>query len=412
MTLKIGMRISIRIHPNTNGSLVLDIASFQDFIDLVVDVWKNGFFGIPVGVSLAALVIFLFFLAIRNLFTRFVVNLIARAARRSKSDIDDRIVTALRDPIRFIPVVMGFFFATSLFDVGEGAEAFLDRLNRSLVAFALFWALYRAVGPVGHVLMKARGVLTAAMVEWLVKAARIAFFLLGGAAILEMWGIAVGPIIAGLGLFGVAVALGAQDMFKNLIAGLFVIGEKRFLPGDWIFVDGVVEGTVEHIGFRTTMIRRFDKAPVYVPNSKLADSAVTNFSRMTHRRIYWTIGVEYRTTREQLRRIRDGIEAYLLESEDFAHPPEVATFVRIDRFADSSIDILLYCFTRTTDWGEWLAIKETLALRVKEIVEEAGAAFAFPSRTLYVEYNDDAPAPFPLPGNGAKAAGVTKSSEE
>jgi MscS family membrane protein len=122
-----------------------------------------------------------------------------------------------------------------------------------------------------------------------------------------------------------------------------------------------------------------------VPNAKLSDNAVTNFSAMTHRRIYWVVGVEYRTTVEQLREIRDGIEQYVLNSEDFAKPPEVATFVRIDKFSDSSIDIMLYCFTKTTVWGEWLAIKEELAYKIKQIVTEAGTSFAFPSRSIYVE---------------------------
>jgi len=195
----------------------------------------------------------------------------------------------------------------------------------------------------------------------------------------------VGPILAGLGLFGVAVALGAQDLFKNLIAGILIIAERRFNKGDWIRVDGVVEGTVEKIGFRSTMVRRFDKAPVYVPNASLSDNAVTNFTAMTHRRIYWHIGVEYRTTLEQLKTIRDKIEAYILDSQEFARPEDVATFVRIDRFSESSIDIMLYCFTNTTVWGEWLEIKERLAYAIKEIVEDAGAGFAFPSRSLYVE---------------------------
>jgi MscS family membrane protein len=86
-----------------------------------------------------------------------------------------------------------------------------------------------------------------------------------------------------------------------------------------------------------------------------------------------------------LREIRGNIEKYLLESKDFAHPPEVPTFVRIDRFNDSSIDIMVYCFTRTTNWGEWLEIKEALACKIKEIVEQAGTGFAFPSRSIYVE---------------------------
>jgi MscS family membrane protein len=223
------------------------------------------------------------------------------------------------------------------------------------------------------------------MVQWLLKGIRVCFIFIGVAAILEIWGIKVLPLLAGLGVVSVAVALGAQDLFKNLISGLLIIGEHRFNPGDWIKVDAEVEGTVEAIGFRSTLVRRFDKAPVYVPNAKLSDNSVINFTAMTHRRIYWMITVQYCTTVEQLRRIRDGIEKHIHDSEDFAKPPEVPTFVRIDRFSDSSIDIMVYCFTKTTVWGEWLAIKEELAFKIKEIVEGAGAGFAFPSRSLYVE---------------------------
>jgi len=161
--------------------------------------------------------------------------------------------------------------------------------------------------------------------------------------------------------------------------------EQRFQNGDWTLADGVVEGFVENIGLRTTKVRRFDKAPVYVPNSQLADNAVTNYSQMTYRRISWIVGLEYRTSIDQLRRIRDDIENRILTNNDFAHPPEVPTFVRVDKFNDSSIDLLVYCFTRTTDWGEWLKIKESLSFAIKDIVERAGSGFAFPSRSLYVE---------------------------
>ena len=216
------------------------------------------------------------------------------------------------------------------------------------------------------------------MRDWLIKIIKATFIFIGSATVLEIWGIKIGPILAGLGLFGVAIALGAQDLFKNLISGLLIISEKRFSIGDWILVDGVVEGTVEEMGFRSTVVRRFDKAPVYVPNVKLADSAVTNFSSMTHRRIFWHIGVEYRTTIEQLRRIRDGIEAYIIDNEDFSKPDEVPTFVRIDRFSDSSIDIMLYCFTRTLVWGQWLEIKERLAPQGKRDRGRGRQQFCFP----------------------------------
>ena len=179
-----------------------------------------------------------------------------------------------------------------------------------------------------------------------------------------MWGIKVGPILAGLGLLSVAVALGAQDLFKNLISGILILLEKRFQNGDWIKVENVVEGTVEKIGFRSTLVRRFDSSPVMVPNFNFAENAVTNFSNMKSRRIYWNIGLEYRTTRDQLRKIRDEIDDYITSDGNFVKSSEQPLFVRIEKFSDSSIDLLIYCFATTTNWGEWLEIKEKLALEI------------------------------------------------
>ncbi len=370
--------------------------NLRDFWALVVSVWKDGVLGIDVGNIITALGIFLGFLIIRRIFSWLVIRQIRHWTRKSRNKIDDHIIDVLEHPIRFIPVVMGLFFATEYLDLEGLAATIAENINRSLIAFVIFWGFFNIVRPVGDLLEVGGQFVTEAMAQWIRKAANIGIILIGAATILEIWGIQVGPIIAGLGLFGVAVALGAQDLFKNLIAGIFIISERRFHPGDWIFADGVVEGTVEQIGFRTTRVRRFDKAPVYVPNSKLSDNAVTNFSEMTHRRIKWIIGVEYRTSLEQLRQVRQEIEDYVLNSDAFARPEEVSTFVRIDSFNDSSIDILLYCFTRTTVWGEWLEIKEQLAMKIKDIVEGAGTGFAFPSRSLYLETLPDAPEIFPL----------------
>lgn len=392
----------------------MEIASIRDFWDLLVEVWRQGAYGMDFVHILAAILIFMLSLGFRNLFTHYVLGALQRGAAKTQTQLDEALLESIHKPLRFVPVVLGVFFATSVLKVDEAIVNFFYNINRSLVVFTLFWTFHQLTGPLSLILQKANNFLTEAMIDWIVKIARMLFIVVGVATILELWGIAVGPIIAGLGLFGVAVALGAQDLFKNLIAGFFVIGEQRFQPGDWIKVEGIVEGTVLQIGFRTTTVRRFDRAPVYVPNARLADNAVTNFSRMTHRRIRWMLGLEYRTTLEQLRQIRDAIEDYILSSEEFAKPDEVATFVRIDSFNDSSIDILLYCFTHTTVWGDWLEIKERLAYRIKEIVEGAGAGFAFPSRSLYLENQVDAPEVYPLspPPNAAKAEAVKAGTKD
>ncbi len=363
----------------------------KEFGLLILDILENGVWGLNIGKLIVGVMIFLSFLILRRIFTKFIISRIQSFTKKTKTQLDDEILEALEKPIRFVPVIMGLFFALEYLQLNNSLAAIGDKVVRSLIVMVIFWGLGNIIGPMSFLLTRLERIFTNAMIEWLIKAIRVAFIFLGVATVLELWGIKVGPIIAGLGLFGVAVALGAQDLFKNLISGILVLAEKRFMQGDWILVEGVVEGTVETIGFRSTRIRRFDKAPVFVPNHSLADNVVINFTQMTHRRIYWKIGVEYNTTTDQLRNIREMIEQYLLDNPDFAKPPEVPLFVRIDSFNDSSIDIMVYCFTKTTNWGEWLRKKEDLAYKIKEIIEGQGCAFAFPSQSIYVESTPDSP---------------------
>ena len=195
------------------------------------------------------------------------------------------------------------------------------------------------------------------------------------------------PNNCGLGLFGVAVALGAQDLFKNLISGILVLVERRFQVGDWIYVEGVIEGTVKSIGFRSTVVRRFDKSLATIPNFQFAEKAVINNSQITNRRINWIIGLEYKTTSKQLTDIKKEIENYIKNSELFSTSDDTILSVKIDQFAASSIDIKLICFTKTKQYLEWMKVKDILAIEIKSIVEKNKASFAFPSTSIYVEKN-------------------------
>ncbi|MEM6780964.1 MAG: mechanosensitive ion channel family protein [Pseudomonadota bacterium] len=384
---------------------IKEIGSVRDLWTETVDIWQHGFMGVDIGKMLTAIAIFVGFLFLRGLFGKYVLNHLHKFTQKTNTRIDDKVVEALIPPIKFVPVILGVFFAVQYSGLYDTLGDLYYNVMRSLIVFTIFWALHRSITPISHGMHKLERLLSKALVDWLFKVVKVLVVFLGAAIILELWGIQVAPLLAGLGLFGAAVALGAQDLFKNLIGGVTVLAEKRFHPGEWIKVDGVVEGTVESIGFRSTKVRRFDKAPVDVPNSQLSDAAVINFSRMTHRRIYWMIGVEYRTTVEQLKIIRDEITKVLYDDERY--DTEVTTFVRVDSFGASSIDILIYCFTKTTNWGEWLEIKEDLAMKIKEIVEvKAGTGFAFPSQSIYIEsMPGDTPEMFvPPTDKGDKAA--------
>ena len=363
--------------------------TFNSFTDLFLDVWNNGVFGINATDIIVSLVIFLLFYLLRRLIARFILNRLSRIVSRTSNQIDDAVIEVLDGPLKFLPVVLGFFIASSYLDVSDNNQDFLDLLNRSLITIFIFWLLHQLIIPFSFVIKNFESKISKPLVDWTLKGLKILVIVLGAVAILELWGIRVGPVIAGLGLFGVAVALGAQDLFKNLISGIMILMEKRFTVGDVILVSGEVEGVVEQIGFRSTLVRRFDSTPVMVPNYKFAEQSVTNYTRRHHRRIRWLIGLEYRTTIDQLKKIRDEINTLIEKDDNFAKNQNASFYVRIDSFSDSSIDMLVQTFTVTNEWAEFLKIKENLAVKIIEIVENNEAGFAFPSQSLYVEKLSD-----------------------
>ena len=363
--------------------------TFNSFTDLFFDVWNNGVFGINATDIIVSLVIFLLFYLLRRLIARFILNRLSRIVSKTSNQIDDAVIEVLDGPLKFLPVVLGFFIASSYLDVSDNNQDFLDLLNRSLITIFIFWLLHQLIIPFSFVIKNFESKISKPLVDWTLKGLKILVIVLGAVAILELWGIRVGPVIAGLGLFGVAVALGAQDLFKNLISGIMILMEKRFTVGDVILVSGEVEGVVEQIGFRSTLVRRFDSTPVMVPNYKFAEQSVTNYTRRHHRRIRWLIGLEYRTSIDQLKNIRDEINNLIEKDDNFAKNQNASFYVRIDSFSDSSIDMLVQTFTVTNEWAEFLKIKENLAVKIIEIVENNGAGFAFPSQSLYVEKLSD-----------------------
>ena len=175
--------------------------AINSFNKIFLEVWNLGVLGVNASEIIIGILIFLIFYILRRLFAKFIINKLNKLVNRTSTTIDNTVVNVIEGPLKFLPIVIGFFIASSY--------------------VTLSIELQSSVG------------------------------------ILELWGIKVGPVIAGLGLFGVAVALGAQDLFKNLISGIMILMEKRFTIGDVISVSGEVEGVVEQIGFRSTLVRKF-----------------------------------------------------------------------------------------------------------------------------------------------------------
>jgi MscS family membrane protein len=355
----------------------------NNFSDIFLSVWNQGILGVDIFQILIGIGIFLIFLVFRGIISKVIIKKLEIISKKTTNKLDDTFVSSLIGPARFLPIVIGFFIASYYMSFSLEGREIVDTINRTLITILIFWIIHQIIEPVSYVLSGLDQLLSRELIGWIIKSLKILIFILGLAAVLELWGIKIGPIIAGLGLFGVAVALGAQDLFKNLISGILVLVEKRFKIGDWISVDGVIEGTVEKIGFRSTSIRKFDKSLAIIPNFQFAENAVTNVSETSNWRIRWTITLQYNTTIDQLKKIRDDIDAYINKSEDFNQSLGVA--VRIEKFSDSSIDLLVRCFTKSGSWNDWLEVKEKLAIEIKQIVEGNKASFAFPSQSIYIE---------------------------
>ena len=321
---------------------------FNNFKSLFLSVWEKGILGVDILEILIGIGIFFIFLIFRGIISKLIIKRLHSVAKRTTNKLDDSFVSAMEGPARFLPIVIGFFIASYYMSFSEDSRAIVDTINRTLITIFIFWVMHQVIEPISYILSGLNKILTRELIGWIIKSLKILIFILGLAAVLELWGIKIGPIIAGLGLFGVAVALGAQDLFKNLISGILVLVEKRFKIGDWILVEGIIEGIVEKIGFRSTVIRKFDKSIAIIPNFQFAENAVINISQTTNWIISWTINLQYDSTIDQLKTIRNQIEDYIKKNEDYR--PDLGYAVRVDQFSESSIDMYIRCFTKTDDW--------------------------------------------------------------
>ena len=229
----------------------------------------------------------------------------------------------------------------------------------------------------------------------LAKLTRLSVVISAVLVALPTLGIEITALLAFGGVGGIAVGFAAQDLLSNFFGGLMIYLDRPFAIGDWIrSPDREIEGTVESIGWRLTVVRTFDKRPLYVPNSVFAKLALENPSRMTNRRIYETIGIRYKDASKMGQIVRD-VHAMLQEHEEVDQ--DQTLIVNFNGYGKSSLDFFVYTFTKTTNWVKFHEIKQDVMLRIIRIVHEHQADFAFPTTTVdgidQLIYSPDFPEP-------------------
>lgn len=300
--------------------------------------------------------------------------------------VDDTFRDGMHAAMGGLFVAVAVFLGVASLNLPPDVKAALLLILRSVIAVFVFWLINQGV----QLLLEHREIFPGSEDykhgTWLNQLVQLVVIILMFVVILKIWGIDLGPALTGLGIAGAAVAFGAQDLIRNLIAGFNNAGEKRFRIGDWVRVSDDVQGTVEKMNLRTTVLRRFDLGCTHVPNEELANAALVNFSQRGARRILWKVSLTYDTDAQTLETICESIRTYLHDSGQFVVDPQVNLHVRVYEFETSSIIILVDCFVAANDWASELAVRHDLLLAIKRCVENAGAHFAFPTRTVHNQH--------------------------
>lgn len=338
------------------------------------------------GISIGILVLFILF---RNLFTKYVFQLIIKLARKTPTEFLTKICLSFERPLGWAFIIVGLYVAMDYFPFIEQHNALFLKFLRSMIIVLITWGLFNLSSPTTGILIslneKMNDKIDLILLPFISRTIRVIMVAISISIIGQEFDYDVNGLVAGLGLGGLAFALAAKEAVGNLIGGIVIVTEKPFSIGDWILTPSV-EGTVEDINFRSTKIRTFSQALVTVPNSTLANEPITNWSRMGKRRITFNLQLNYKTSKEQIQRVVARIELMLRNNEE-VHPDTI--MVAFDHYNESSLDILIYFFTNTTVWAEHVKIKHDINLAIMGILEEEGVETAFPSRTIYVTPQND-----------------------
>ena len=354
----------------------------NNIIDKLLQFLNIKILSLPLYKIFLALFMLFLFLVFRKAFTVFILKFLKKLTRKTKTDIDDKIFKAVKEPLKFLFIIGGIYFFFYFLEIkGE----VLNHVIRGLLIFDLFWALFNVINVFEdkvYNLIGKYGRASREMASFIIKILKILIISLAVIALLQEFGINVTGFLASLGLGGLAFALAAKDTAANIFGGIAILTDNIFKIGEWVKI-GSVEGTVEDIGMRTTKIRAFDKRLIIVPNSIIANSSVENFSRRNKRRVVMRIGLVYNTSIETIKKVVEEIRKMLYNHPEIAK--DESLLIYFDEYEDSSLSIFCYFFTNTAEWKEYLRIKEDINLKIKEIIEKYPTDFAFPSNSIYFE---------------------------
>ncbi|PNH79108.1 mechanosensitive ion channel protein MscS [Vibrio diazotrophicus] len=315
---------------------------------------------------------------------RFVYNHLSNISEKTKFHWDDLILHALKTPISTLiwcwpaTISLGLLLDDNI----QSKFSWLATSKKLMLAAVFIWVLIRLAINIEQYLLqdKSRDETT---IQAASKVARLIILTIGLLTVMQTLGVSLRGLLTFGGVGGLIVGLAAKDLLSNFFGGLMIYFDRPFKVGEWIrSPDREIEGTVERIGWRMTIIRTFDKRPLYVPNSVFSNIIVENPSRMKNRRIYETIGLRYQDA-DKMATIVAQVREMLENHEDI--DAQQTLIVNFNAFGASSLDFFIYTFTETINWVRFHEVKQDVMLKVMDIIHQNGADIAYPTRTLMIE---------------------------
>lgn len=366
-------------------------------MDIVTSLGKYNFFGLPIAKILVFTGIIFLILFLAKFLTLIVFKFIRNRAEKTSTEFDDNILDAIETPVIWLFYVISIYVALlflGLKDTEIPLKSVTSSITETLAAILLTWLALRLVDVFDHYLQtilakekekKGKELLILHFFPLVKRALKVAVIFIALIVIIQNWGYSVTSLVAGFGITGLAVGFAAKESISNIFGSIFIVADRVYKPGDWIMVDrslnnGNVEGIVEDISLRSTKIRAFDNTLVTIPNSEMANATIKNVSAHKKRRIYEFLDITYGTPAEKVELAVEICRKIVREH------PEMEDYQQIhfNQFGAHSLKIMLYIFTKTTDWGEYLRIRQELFLSIYREFTKHGIKFAFPTQTLYV----------------------------
>ncbi len=326
----------------------------------------------------------------------YILIRLLRVTKKTDSPLDDALISSA---LKTVPtliwilglsialIVMGKHFENELFNIVP-----VVRDAGITICFAWFGWLFIDDGSRRYLAQQRvheRDEIDRTTIDALSKLGHLLIIIAAVLTLMQILGFSVSGLLAAGGIGGIAIGFAAKDLLANFFGGFTIYTDRPFVVGDWIrSPDKDIEGVVEKISWRYTQIRRFNKNPVYVPNSVFTVIAVENPSRMSNRRIKETIGIRYDDIGVMSTIVTD-VKAMLQ-----SHPgidTSKTLIVNFNAFNASSVDFFIYTFARTVVWEEFHAVKQDVLLKIADIVAENGAEIAFPTQTIHIAENAQLP---------------------